>query len=93
MKFNAFDCATKQDASQLTELIYQLLTIWCSPCTSLGAGADTKAGTRLYFILFIFLFAAWIQCFAIYAAIIIAHSPERAQGLQGLHAQHCKGKH
>ena len=26
-------------------------------------------------------FATWIQCFAIYAAIIIAHSPERAQGL------------
>ena len=26
-------------------------------------------------------FATWIQCFALYAAIIIAHSPERAPGL------------
>ena len=26
-------------------------------------------------------FATWIQCFAIYAAVTITHSPERAQGL------------
>ena len=26
-------------------------------------------------------FATWVQCFAVYAAITIAHSPERVQGL------------